>query len=57
MLLEMEKNLAAADDFRLRTGVGGLSPLGTVRHIGVALRIDGLTVDQFEKRTRRRIPR
>ena len=49
--------LAAADDFRLRTGVGRLSPLGTVRHIGVALRIDGLTVDQFEKRTRRRIPR
>jgi len=48
--------LASADAFRLRTGVGALSPLGTVRHIGVALRIDGLTVDEFPKRTWRRTP-
>lgn len=45
--------LVAADDFRFRTGVGELLPLGTVTHIGVALRIDGLTVDSFAKRSSR----
>lgn len=41
--------LAVADDFRFSTGVGQLSPIGLVTHIGVALRIDGLTVDQFSR--------
>lgn len=41
--------LAAADDLRFRTGVGQLSPLGLVTHIGVALRVDGLTVGDFRR--------
>ena len=45
--------IAAADDFRFRTGTGELSPLGVMTHIGVALRIDGLTVDSFAKRSSR----
>ena len=45
--------LAAADDFTFRTGVGQLSPIGLVTHIGVALRIDGLTVGGFAKRSSR----
>jgi hypothetical protein len=51
-----DEALAAADALRYRTGVGALSPLGTVRTIGVAVRIDGLTVADFPKRTFRKPP-